>query len=82
LVSAKLGKWELYNLHEDRTELSDLADREPERVAAMRADWFRMAANVDRLEGRALAPVRDRITPLSFRRDTSSGAAPSRVKKQ
>jgi arylsulfatase len=75
LVSAKLGKWELYNLDEDRTELNDLAEASPERVAAMAAEWFRMAEQVDRLKGRALAPVRETTTPLSFRKDTSSGSA-------
>jgi len=75
LVSAKLGKWELYNLDEDRTELNDLAEQQPERVAAMAEEWFRLAENVDRLKGRALAPVRDKITSLSFRKDTSKGSA-------
>ncbi|MCP3691336.1 MAG: sulfatase-like hydrolase/transferase, partial [Planctomycetaceae bacterium] len=32
LVSAKLGKWELYNLDEDRTELNDLSASHPGRV--------------------------------------------------
>lgn len=75
LVSAKLGRWELYNLDEDRTELHDLAAEHPERVAAMAAEWFRMAAEVERLDGKALAPVGDSLTPLSFRKDTRSGSA-------
>jgi arylsulfatase len=32
-------KWELYNLAEDRCELSDLAEKEPERIKQMAADW-------------------------------------------
>jgi arylsulfatase len=80
LVSAKLGKWELYNLDEDRTELNDLAETNPKRVAAMAAEWFRMAEQVDRLKGRALAPVRETITPLSFRKDTRSGSAAKETK--
>jgi arylsulfatase A-like enzyme len=75
LVSAKLGKWELYNLDEDRTELNDLSKQQPERVAAMAAEWFRLAENVDRLKGRGLAPVGDKIKSLSFRKDTNKGAA-------
>ncbi len=75
LVSAKLGRWELYNLDQDRTERNDLAAKQPDRVAAMTAEWFRIAEHVDRLEGRQLAPVRGTITPLSFRKDTSSGSA-------
>jgi arylsulfatase A-like enzyme len=75
LVSAKLGKWELYNLDEDRTELHDLADRMPTRVAAMQAEWFRLAKDVDRLPEKGLKPVRGETTPLNFRRDTRSGNA-------
>lgn len=36
LVSKHPGDWELYNLIDDRTELNDLSEREPARVAAMR----------------------------------------------
>lgn len=82
LVSAKLGRWELYNLDEDRTELHDLSAQQPERVAAMAAEWFRMAEDVDRLKPRQLAPVRDEITPLSFRKDTSSGSAAQQKKRK
>jgi arylsulfatase len=35
LVAARSGDWELYNLEADRTELNDLAHREPARVTAM-----------------------------------------------
>ena len=75
LVSAKLGKWELYNMDEDRTELNDLSGSKPDRLAAMRAEWFRMAEHVDRLKGRALAPVGNSAKSLNFRKDTSSGSA-------
>jgi arylsulfatase len=82
LVSAKRGRWELYNLDQDRTELNDLAQQQPERVAAMEAEWFRVAKQVDRLDHGRLAPVRDEITPLSFRKDTSSGSAAKRKKQE
>lgn len=75
LVSAKLGRWELYNLDEDRTELNDLAAKYPERVEAMSKQWFKIAENTDRLKGRALAPAGKEIKPLRFRRDTSKGNA-------
>jgi arylsulfatase len=75
LVSAKLGKWELYNMDEDRTELNDLASRIPERLATMKTEWFRMAEHVDRLKGRALAPAGNSLKSLNFRKDTSSGSA-------
>ncbi|MBM3495735.1 MAG: hypothetical protein FJX72_15635 [Armatimonadetes bacterium] len=37
------GKWELYDMESDRTEMHDMADREPERVAAMAEDWHEWA---------------------------------------
>ncbi len=84
LVSAKLGKWELYNLNEDRTELNDRSEQEPQRVAAMAAKWFQIAEETDRLTGGSLAGVRDGITSLNFRRDTSAGSAsqPQRQKER
>ena len=33
------GDWELYNLHEDPTELTDLSQREPEKLAEMLTEW-------------------------------------------
>jgi arylsulfatase len=78
LVSAKLGKWELYNLDDDRTETNDLSGQKPEKVTAMEKEWFRMAEHIDRLKGRALAPVASQVKSLNFRKDTSSGS----VKKE
>ncbi|MDA9857652.1 arylsulfatase [Rubripirellula sp.] len=75
LVAAKLGRWELYNLDEDRTELNDLAAKYPERVDAMAKKWFDIAENTDRLSGRALAPAGKAIKSLQFRKDTSKGDA-------
>jgi len=72
LVSAKLGRWELYNLDEDRTELNDLAAKHPERVKAMAAKWFDLAENTERLKGKHLSPVKDTIKELGFRKDTSN----------
>ena len=84
LVSAKLGSWELYNLDEDRTELNDLSRQQPERVTAMAAEWFRIAEQVDRLDRDRgeLAPVRDELTSLSFRKDTSSGSVSKQKEKK
>jgi hypothetical protein len=33
------AKWELYNLHDDGTEVHDLAASNPDRVARMAAEW-------------------------------------------
>jgi arylsulfatase len=72
LVSAKLGKWELYNIADDRTETKDLSAYHPERVKKMEAEWFQIAEKQERLSGKALAPVGDKIKKLSFRKDTTN----------
>lgn len=33
------GKWELYDIAKDRSELHDIADQQPDRVKAMTAQW-------------------------------------------
>jgi arylsulfatase len=37
------GKWELYDIDRDRTELHDLANKEPERMKEMIAKWEKWA---------------------------------------
>ena len=76
LVSAKLGRWELYNMEDDRTELNDLSSVHTGRVQTMAAEWFRVAEDVERLKGKHLKPVKNKLSSLSFRKDTSSGNAP------
>lgn len=75
IVSAKLGRWELYNLDDDRNELNDVASQYKDRVQSMSSNWFDIAKNVDRLGKNGLKPVKSILTPLMFRKDTSSGAA-------
>ena len=72
LVSAKLGRWELYNLEDDRTETNDLAAQHPARVQRMSREWFRLAKDVDRLKGRQLAPTQRELKSLNFRKKSSS----------
>ncbi len=71
LVSAKGGKWELYYLEKDRTELNDLSAKYSERVKKMSELWFDIAKNKDRLGKKGLNPVKDQLKNLSFRKDTS-----------
>jgi arylsulfatase A-like enzyme len=35
----RLGEWELYNMKDDRSEMNDLAEEEPERVTEMARMW-------------------------------------------
>ncbi len=46
LVSKHPGKWELYNIPADRTEMHDLAAAQPERVKEMSAQWEAWAKRV------------------------------------
>jgi arylsulfatase len=39
LVSFKSLPWELYNIADDRTELNNLAAKEPKRLTAMITEW-------------------------------------------
>ena len=71
LVSAKGGKWELYDLDNDRTELNDLSEKYPQKVIRMSKEWFDIARNKDRLNEKALKPVKLELKSLSFRKDTS-----------
>jgi arylsulfatase len=72
LVSAKRGRWELYNMDADRTELHDLSATHSDRVKAMSAVWFDMAKNIDRVKGKQLAPAKEELSNIHFRKDTSS----------
>lgn len=51
LVSAVGGPWELYHVEADRTELNDLAAREPARVAQLEAAWDRIAQGAPQEKG-------------------------------
>ncbi|MEN0112016.1 MAG: sulfatase-like hydrolase/transferase, partial [Planctomycetota bacterium] len=42
-----LGAWELYDLESDRTEATDLAPSDPDRVSRMAADYRRWAKSVN-----------------------------------
>jgi arylsulfatase len=41
------GRWELYDMDADRSELHDLAGEHPERVKAMAEKWYRIALSTD-----------------------------------
>jgi len=46
LVSKYPGRWELYNLKADRTELNNLAEREPAKAAELKAMWEKWAKRI------------------------------------
>lgn len=41
------GKWQLYNLAEDRSELNDLAEKHPQRVSELKGAWGAWAARAN-----------------------------------
>src|SRR5262249_14598910 len=51
------GTWELYQLDRDFSETDDLAQREPERLKAMIAEWWKQA------EACKVLPLDDRFGP-------------------
>tara|TARA_R110001592_G_scaffold276670_2_gene543797 strand:+ start:331 stop:564 length:234 start_codon:yes stop_codon:yes gene_type:complete len=53
------------------------AAERPNIVVIMADAWITFDRDVDRAEGNALKPVRDTLTPLSFQKDTWSGAVNS-----
>ena len=46
LVSGEEERWELYQIDEDRTESTDLADHEKQRVGRMAGEWNHWAVRV------------------------------------
>jgi arylsulfatase A-like enzyme len=63
LVSYRSGPWELYHIAGDRTELHDLADKQPERVAEMAAEWHRMTRDDLKAPAREQRPDGDTAQP-------------------
>ncbi len=84
VVAAKGGRWELYNMAEDRTELHDLRKKHPQRAREMVQEWFRLAKEVDRLKPGQLKPESGKITPLRFgvRSDPGESEGPPKRKNR
>ena len=59
-------KWELYDMERDRTELNDLADKEPKRLAKMVAQWQTWANRVG-------------VQPWPFQNKTSKQKPPKKL---
>lgn len=67
LVAFQAGPWELFNIAKDRTELSNLADKHPERVERMAAEWHRMTKDVLKAPKREQRPAATEATPKVHR---------------
>ncbi len=63
VVSYKSQPWELYHIASDRTELHDVAAKNPEIVERMVKQWHDMSEHVLMTKGKELAPVATEATP-------------------
>ena len=72
LVARYPGRWELYNMENDRTEMHDLALEEPERVRRM-ADAWEETANMVGVRP-AMSPVWERPINVTLSRGKGRGA--------
>ncbi|MBP62828.1 MAG: arylsulfatase, partial [Planctomycetaceae bacterium] len=63
LVSFQSAAWELYNVAQDRTELNDLAQQEPDRLKKMVRMWHDMAENVLHASKQSSSPVNQESRP-------------------
>ena len=72
IVSAKLGKWELYNIAEDRTELNDLAEKHPRWVEQLVMRWHDIAKNQERLADKKTQARPKRPHPSKIRSEERS----------
>ena len=85
LVNFKGQQWELYNMVNDRTELTDLAKAEPERLNDMITKWRAMSSGVLHHERLANATTKPAEYPKSNREWTvfsDSDEPPKRAPKK
>lgn len=75
-VAARGGKWELYNIAEDRTELNDLASHKPELTAELSALWHDVAENVDEAPKNHRKPVSGKVQTFGYGQMTQRKAGP------
>jgi arylsulfatase A-like enzyme len=67
LVSFQGQTWELYNIANDRTELTNLAASEPTRLNAMVQMWNDMTKNVLHASTKFSSPVTEAVLPYRHR---------------
>ncbi len=60
IVSKGGSRWELYNMVEDPTEQNDLAAQHPEKVETLKAMWWKVATEDERLPAQVNKPCSDR----------------------
>lgn len=77
-VSAIGGKWELYNIARDRTELNNLADRQPELTQELVELWYEVAERTDHAPEKFRRPVKDKTMTFPAASMTQRQAGPGK----
>lgn len=75
-VSARGGKWELYNIAEDRSELNDLAAANPELAGELQRLWHDVAENIDTAPEKLRKPAKDKVMSFQANQMTQRKAGP------
>ncbi len=75
-VSARGGRWELYNIAEDRSELNDLASTKQDLVNELGELWDHVAKNVDHLPKQHRRTVKDNLKTFPASSMTQRAAGP------
>ena len=60
-VSARGGRWELFNFGQDRSELNDLASQHPKRAERLQKLWHEVAETIDESPKKHRKPVGDKL---------------------
>lgn len=76
VVSVKGGKWELYNLLDDRSELNDLAAAKPEVAKELSELWHKVAGTIDEAPAKFRKPVSGKSPTFSASSMTQRKAGP------
>ena len=75
-VSARGGRWELYDIANDRSELHDLASKQPQKLEEMKALWHRVAKDVDQAPKNYRKPAGKSLQTFSPGQMTKRAAGP------
>ena len=81
-VSFRGESWELYNVANDRTELHNLADVQPERLQRMIATWREMAEETLHAPAKSIGPVHAAKLPHKHPEWTNFANEPGRNPKR
>lgn len=77
-VSARGGRWELYNLAEDRSELNDLSAADPDKLTRLTKLWHQVAKDVDEAPKKMRKPAGDDVKSFPLSSMTNRKAGPQK----